>query len=142
MFDMGEVNSAPLGYLLYRVTSVLRPQASAVLTPLGLTLPEFVCMRVLSLHPGLSSAELARHTNVTPQAMNTVLNRLQNRGAVIRPESVPSGRALPTTLTEAGRDLLKQAEDAVRVADDHVLAVLSEADRHRLRQMLQRIGAQ
>lgn len=142
MFDMGEVNSAPLGYLLYRVSSALRPQVAAVLTPLGLTLPEFVCMRVLSLHPGLSSAELARHTGVTPQAMNTVLHRLQNRGAVIRPESVPSGRALPTTLTEAGHDLLKQAEDAVRVADDRVLAVLSDADRNRLRQMLQRIGAQ
>lgn len=142
MFDMADVDDAPLGYLLYRVSSALRPQVAAVLGPLGLTLPEFVCMRVLSLYPGLSSAELARHSGVTPQAMNTVLHRLQNRGAVARPKSVPSGRALPATLTEAGLDLLTQAEDAVRVADGRVLTALTSAEQHHLRQMLERIGAQ
>ncbi|MEB3022344.1 MarR family winged helix-turn-helix transcriptional regulator [[Mycobacterium] crassicus] len=139
---MGDVDAAPLGYLLYRVGSALRPQVTAVLGPLGLTLPEFVCMRVLSLYPGLSSAELARHTNVTPQAMNTVLHRLQKRGAITRPGSVPSGRALPANLTETGGDLLKQAEDAVRVADARVLSALTSAEQHQLRQMLERIGVQ
>jgi len=139
---MGDVDSAPLGYLLYRVSSALRPQATAALGPLGLTLPEFVCMRALSLRPGLSSAELARHTGVTPQAMNTVLHRMENRGAVSRPDSVPSGRALPATLTDAGRDLLARAEAAVRVADSKVLAALSPAEQHRLRQMLERIGVE
>ncbi|WP_046320150.1 MarR family transcriptional regulator [Mycobacterium sp. UM_Kg1] len=139
---MIDVDSAPLGYLLYRASSALRPQVSAVLGPLGLTLPEFACMRVLSLRPGLSSAELARRAGVTPQAMNTVLHRLENRGAVSRPDSVPSGRALPATLTEAGRDLLTKAEQAVRVADGRVLAALSTAEQHRLREMLERIGAE
>nr|CRL82488.1 transcriptional regulator [Mycolicibacter nonchromogenicus] len=71
-----------------------------------------------------------------------MLHRLENRGAVSRPDSVPSGRALPANLTEAGRDLLKRAEDAVRVADGRVLAALSAAEQHRLRQMLERIGAE
>jgi DNA-binding MarR family transcriptional regulator len=55
---------------------------------------------------------------------------------------VPSGRALPATLTDAGRDLLKEAEDAVRVADARVLAALSPAEQHQFRQMLERIGAE
>lgn len=139
---MGAVDDAPLGYLLYRVSSALRPHATAALTPLGLTLPEFVCMRVLSVFPGLSSAELARHTSVTPQAMNTVLHRLQNRGAVARPETVSSGRSLPATLTESGRALLKRAEGEVRVADRRVLSALSAAEQHQLRLMLERIGVQ
>ena len=139
---MTSVQDAPLGYLLYRVSSALRPHATAALTPLGLTLPEFVCMRVLSVFPGLSSAELARHTSVTPQAMNTVLHRLQNRGAVARPETVSSGRSLPATLTESGRALLKRAEGEVRVADRRVLSALSTAEQHQLRQMLERIGVQ
>lgn len=139
---MGAVDDAPLGYLLYRVNSALRPHATSALTPLGLTLPEFVCMRVLSVFPGLSSAELARHTSVTPQAMNTVLHRLQNRGAVARPETVSSGRSLPATLTESGRELLKRAEDEVRIADRRVLSVLSADEQHQLRLMLERIGVQ
>jgi DNA-binding MarR family transcriptional regulator len=99
-------DDAPLGYLLYRVAAVLRPEAAAVLGPLGLTLPEFVCLRMLSMSPGLSSAELSRNSNVTPQAMNTVLRRLEEVGAVARPASVSSGRALPASLTGQGRTLL------------------------------------
>ena len=56
MVDMGQAEDAPLGYLLYRVAAVLRPEVSAVLSPLGLTLPEFVCLRILSLNLGKSSA--------------------------------------------------------------------------------------
>ncbi|HEU0190071.1 MAG TPA: MarR family transcriptional regulator [Mycobacterium sp.] len=134
-------DDAPLGYLLYRVTSALRPEVSAVLSPLGLTLPEFVCLRVLSMHPGMSSAELSRQTNVTPQAMNTVLHRLQNRGAVTRPASVASGRALPAMLTSDGRKLLESAEAAVRVADDRILAKLGTTERLEFKRMLEILGS-
>src|SRR5271155_5549248 len=50
----------PLGFLLYRVMAALRPQVAAELKPLGVGLPEFVCMRILAKHPGLTGAELAR----------------------------------------------------------------------------------
>ena len=138
---MVEAHSAPLGYLLYRVSSSLRPRATAVLGPLGLTLPEFVCMRVLSIHPGLSSAQLARYTGVTPQAMNTVLHRLENRGAVSRPESVASGRALPATLSSGGKELLKRAEAAVRIADAKFLSALTTEEQCEFRRMLDVLGS-
>src|ERR1035441_3268982 len=121
MVDMGTTENAPLGYLLHQVMSTLRPEVAAALSPLGLTLPEFVCMRMLSMSPGLSSAELARLGNVSPQAMNTVLHRLVNAQKVTRPASVASGRALPASLTSEGRTLLKRAESAVREADARVL---------------------
>jgi DNA-binding MarR family transcriptional regulator len=132
---------APLGYLLYRVAAVLRPEVSTVLRPLGLTLPEFVCLRIISMNPGLSSAELSRHTNVTPQAMNTVLRKLQDIGAVARPESVSSGRALPATLTGEGRTVLKRAEAAVRIADAHILAKLTDAQQREFKRMLDKLGS-
>ncbi len=139
--DMDEIGDAPLGYLLYRVGAVLRPEVSAALSPLGLTLPEFVCLRILSLSPGLSSAELARHTNVTPQAMNTVLRKLQDIGAVARPASVPSGRALPATLTGQGRTLLKHAESVVRGADARILTRLTGAQQREFKRMLEKLGS-
>jgi len=112
-----------------------------MLRPLGLTLPEFVCLRMLSLSPGLSSAELARHTSVTPQAMNTVLRKLEDNGVVERPESVSSGRALPATLTSQGRALLRRAEAAVRVADAHILSKLTDAQQREFKRMLGRLGS-
>ena len=117
------------------------PKSSAVLGPLGLTLPEFVCLRMLSMNPGLSSAELSRNTNVTPQAMNTVLRRLEEVGAVARPTSVSSGRALPATLTGQGRTLLKRAEAAVRVADARILAKLTAAQQREFKRMLDKLGS-
>jgi DNA-binding MarR family transcriptional regulator len=141
MIDMGQAEDAPLGYLLYRVGAALRPEVSAVLGPLSLTLPEFVCLRILSMSPGLSSAELSRHTNVTPQAMNTVLRKLEDVGAVARPESVSSGRALPATLTSQGRALLKRAEAAVQLADARILAKLTAAQQREFKRMLGKLGS-
>nr|WP_108637824.1 MarR family transcriptional regulator [Mycobacterium numidiamassiliense] len=138
---MVSTDDAPLGYLLYRVGAVLRPEVSAVLGPLGLTLPEFVCLRVLSMNPGMSSAELSRNSNVTPQAMNTVLRRLEEVGAVARPTSVSSGRALPATLTSQGRTLLKRAEAAVRAADGRILAKLTAAQQRDFKRMLDKLGS-
>ncbi|BBX99973.1 putative HTH-type transcriptional regulator [Mycobacterium seoulense] len=141
MVDMVQAEDAPLGYLLYRVASLLRPEVSAVLGPLGLTLPEFVCLRMLSMFPGTSSAELSRQAGVTPQAMNTVLRKLEDIGAVARPASVSSGRALPATLTGQGRALLKRAEGAVRTADARILAKLTETQQREFKRMLDRLGS-
>jgi DNA-binding MarR family transcriptional regulator len=140
MFDMPELEDQPLGYLLYRLMTALRPEATAALKPLGLALPEFVCMRILSFRPGRSNAELARDINVSPQAMNNVLRGLQDRGVVTRPATVSSGRALPAQLTAEGKALLKRAEAAVKVADDHVLANLTPAQRRDFKRLLAAIG--
>ena len=141
MIDMGTSDDAPLGYLLYQVVATLRPEVAAVLSPLSLTLPEFVCMRMLSMKPGMSSAELSREGNVSPQAMNTVLHRLENAQVVTRPASVASGRALPATLTSQGRTLLKRAEAAVGNADARILAKLTAAQQREFKRMLEKLGS-
>ena len=112
-----------------------------MLGPLGLTLPEFVCLRMLSMFPGMSSAELSRQADVTPQAMNTVLRKLEDIGAVARPTSVSSGRALPATLTGQGRTVLKRAEAAVRTADARILAKLTETQQRDFKRMLDKLGS-
>lgn len=134
MSDFLEVQ--PLGFLMYRVTAVLQPAVTTQLQPLGLSLPEFVCLRILSTAPGQSNAELARHINVSPQAMNNVLRGLQDKGAVRRPDTAKSGRALPAELTPDGARLLKRAEAAVLVAEEQALSNLSAEQRRELKRLL------
>ncbi|WP_036477697.1 MarR family transcriptional regulator [Mycobacterium sp. URHD0025] len=141
MLDMNSdlasgLEEQPLGYLIYRVVAVLQPKVTMQLQPLGLTLPEFVCLRILSMAPGQSNAELARHTNVSPQAMNNVVRGLQERGAVRRPATVDSGRALPAELTAEGAELLKRAEVAVLASEDEVLDRLDSGQRRELKRLL------
>lgn len=140
MEAMTESEDQPLGFLVRRLMARLRPQAALALRPLGLGLPEFVCLRILDEDPGRTSAELARHTHVTAQAMNQVLQGLQDMGLVTRPASAPSGRALPAQLTRKGSALLRRAEAAVGEADDQLLAHLSPAERRQLKRLLYRAG--
>lgn len=139
---MSGSDDSSLGYLLYRVARLLRRKVSAALSPLDLSLSEFLCMRALSINPGMCNAELSRQTNVTPQAMNAVLRRLQDAGLVARPASVVSGRALPAVLTTAGRALGKRAEAAVRAADAPCIARLTASEQREFRRILCALGQQ
>ena len=116
MIDMSEfLEDQPLGYLLHRVANALRSEVtSTVLEPLGLAFPQYICMRILSKFPDRSNAELARDTNVSPQAMNMVLRGLEDRGLVTRPASVSSGRSLPAQLTREGRAVVEKTAPASR----------------------------
>ena len=140
MVGMSEFENQALAFLLRGLMARLRPHAVQALRPLGLGLPEFVCMRILDEDPGRTSAELARHTHVTAQAMNQVLQGLQEVGLVTRPATAPSGRALPAQLTSKGSALLRRAEAAVASSDEHLLAHLSPADRRQLKLLLYRAG--
>lgn len=137
---LGMSRDEPLGFLLYRVMAALRPQVAAELKPLGLGLPEFVCLRILAARPGLTSAELARGTNVSAQAANQVLLALENRGALARSASTPAGRAMPAQLTRSGKTLLKRADAAVKVAEQQVLGHLSADERNQLKELLYAVG--
>ena len=93
-------------------------------------------MALLQANARISNAELARHTNVSPQAMNNVVRGLQDRGVVRRPATVDSGRALPAELTAEGVELLKRAESAVLAAEDEVLDRLDPEQRRELKRLL------
>jgi len=135
--DAGE--DLPLGYLLHRLVNVLRPHVSAELRALGIGLPELVCLRLLERNPGQSGAELARNTRVSAQAMNQVLTRLEDLGAVTRPPA-SAGRTLPAELTPQGRTLLQHAHSAALLADEQLLGAISAAELRRLKQILYKAG--
>lgn len=136
MLYMAQDHDQPLGFLLYQLMAALRPHVTAELRPLGIGLAEFVCMRNVSMWPDQSNAELARHANVTPQAMSLVLRALQDTGLIVRPDGQTSGRSLPARLTRKGAALLRRAEAAVQVADARLLDTLTPAERDEFKRLL------
>ncbi|MCV7239533.1 MarR family winged helix-turn-helix transcriptional regulator [Mycolicibacterium celeriflavum] len=142
MVDMDRpLAEQPLGFLLSRVANALRAEVTTtVLEPLDVAFPQYLCMRILSQHPGRSNAELARDFNVSPQAMNMVLRGLQDRGLVSRPASVSSGRSLPAQLTREGRELLRRTDSGVRAAEDKLMANLTQRQQREFKQILAALG--
>ncbi|WP_099020466.1 MarR family winged helix-turn-helix transcriptional regulator [Mycolicibacterium palauense] len=138
---MNAGSQQPLGYLLYRVAAALRSElVSTVLEPLGLSFPEYICLRMVSQSPGKTNAELARDAGVSPQAMNTVLRGLVRRGLVSRPDTVASGRSLPAKLTGRGAALLTDIDSGTPQAEERVLSVLDAQDRRDFRRILTALG--
>lgn len=138
---MSDRDGQPLGYQLARIAAALRSEVTAgVLDPVNLSFPQYICMRILSLSPGRSNAELARDVNVSPQAMNMVVRGLEDRGLVSRPASVSAGRSLPAELTREGSALLRTIDAGVRDAEVRVLSPLSDRDRREFRRILAELG--
>jgi DNA-binding MarR family transcriptional regulator len=134
---MFEGQEAPLGYLLSRIANALRAEITTnVLEPLGLSFPQYVCLRMLENRSGMSNAEMARFIGVSPQAMNIVVRALQDRDLITRPSTVAAGRSRPTELTRAGRTLLGKTNAGIHAADDALLAGLSAAQRREFRETL------
>ncbi|WNV85921.1 MarR family transcriptional regulator [Umezawaea sp. Da 62-37] len=134
---MGQVETVgsldeSVGYALKRAAAALRAAMDAALRPLELSVPQYACLELLARQPGLSNAELARGAFVTRQSMNLVLRGLQDRGLVVRPETAPHGRALPSSLTPAGGELLRAASATVRAVELRMLTPFSADDQARL----------
>jgi len=127
-----------LGYLVKETSSALRVSMEAVLRPLGMSITHYSCLELLAQRPGLSNSELARGAFVTRQSMNVLLQSLEKVGRVSRPGQAPSGRVLPTQLTDAGREQLAAASAAVRAVEDRMKSGLSAAEQDQLRMLLAR----
>ncbi len=142
ILGMSQSDDEPLGYLLYRVMAVLRPQLATELSPLGIGVPEFVCMRILSTTPGITGAEMARGNSVSAQAINQILHALEDRGVVTRSTSTstPAGKSMPAQLTRRGKALLKRADTAAHLADQRILTRLNADQRRQLKRLLSTVG--
>jgi DNA-binding MarR family transcriptional regulator len=114
-----------LGYLLKEASSALRAAMEEVLRPLGMTMTHYSCLELLAQRPGLSNSELARGAFVTRQTMNVLLQALERDGVVARAAVAPSGKALPTELTDLGREQLAAASAAVRGVERRMLDGMS-----------------
>lgn len=128
-----------LGYLLKEASSALRIAMEDVLRPLGMTVTSYSCLELLAQRPGLSNSELARGAFVTRQSMNVLLQSLEREGWVTRATTASEGRALPVTLTDAGRRQRAQASAAVKTVEDRMLAELSAPERRQAFELLTRM---
>lgn len=118
---------------LHRLFTTLRADIVAALAPLNVPFTQYVCLQMLQTAPHQTNAELARAMGVSPQAMNGVLQRMQDGGLIDRPDITDFGRGRPASLTGYGRSTLEQADAAVHVLEQQRLSGLTEAQRVALR---------
>ena len=116
---------ARVGYLIKRAQSVLHDAMAGALESHQLTVTQFAVLTGLDEEPGLSNADLARRTFVTPQSMHAVLQELERLEFVVRRPHPQHQRVLQAELTEAGLRTLKSANRSVNAVEELMLRNLS-----------------
>jgi DNA-binding MarR family transcriptional regulator len=117
-----------IGYLLRQAHQAFRAAAQAELAALGLTLPQYSVLSVAGAEPGLSGAELARDSMLTPQTTNEIIALLVKAKLLERRPDARDRRVRRLIVTEAGQELLARARPAVHAAERRMTASLSDAD--------------
>lgn len=103
-----------LGYLFRVAYQNFRRRLESALAGHGLTVPAYSALSAFDARPQMSSAELARLLDVTPQTMNTLVHELLGRSLLTRERRPSQGKTLLLRLSPRGRRLLDIATDTVR----------------------------
>jgi DNA-binding MarR family transcriptional regulator len=113
--NIGPVRTAaglPVSYLIATIARAISRELAAVRRP-GIAGPQVAPLLALRREPGLSNAQLARRSYVTPQSMNDVVIGLEQEGLIRRTPDGGNRRILRAYLTPAGRKFLSQWEKAI-----------------------------
>jgi DNA-binding MarR family transcriptional regulator len=126
-----------VSYLIKRVERGLRAALDAALKPLGVTTTEYTALSVLARRSGLSSAQLARRSFVSDQAMNQIVVVLERNGWIERSADPHHARILRAKLTRAGRAIHAACDRVTAPIERRLLDGLSSEDTERLRKILE-----
>ena len=135
----GDASSAPrVSYLIKWVERGLRLRLDAALQEQGVSAHEYTALSVLARRDGLSSAQLARRTLVTAQAMNQLVIGLEKRGLIVRRADPEHNKIQRASLTSAGRKLVAACDRASAPVEELLLSGLNAAEIATFRQALTR----
>lgn len=100
-----------LCFLVYSTNLALNQLYRKLLTPLGLTYPQYLVMLVLWEKDGLTVSEIGEKLFLESSTLTPLLKKLQSNGIVNRERSTKDERQVIISLTAAGHALKLKAVD-------------------------------
>ncbi len=132
-----DIGAPRVSYVVARLERAVRQAIAERVRPYGLTTLQYTTLSVLGRRRGgLSNAQLARRSYMTPQSMSEVIEALERAGLIKRHPHPNHRRVLPATLTAKGRRVLAACEGAVGEMEEEMMAELSPAERSSLLEAL------
>jgi DNA-binding MarR family transcriptional regulator len=125
-----------LGSLFSQVSRLEHARAHELLEELSLYRGQHRILRALWRQDGLTHTELSRQAHVRPSTMSTTIQRMEKAGLVERKHDTEDQRVSRVHLTEAGRALQGDVEQAWCKLEDEMFAGLTLEERVLLRRLL------
>jgi len=131
-----------LGYLLRQANVAYRLHMDRALADLGVTPPQFSVLTIVSAYPGLSNADLARLSLLTPQTVSVIVNNLVRSGLLKRRPHAVHGRIQHLDITENGRELLTDCRKRVHKIEQQLAMGFSHGEQAIIRHWLVSIAVE
>jgi DNA-binding MarR family transcriptional regulator len=129
-----------LGYLVRQASGLIRLAMERALADLEVTPPQFTVLTMIVAYPGLSGADLARLTFLTPQTINVIVRNLQRAGAIEKTAHAGHGRILQLTVTARGMALLRRCRTRVVEVETRLAELLGREEERTVRRWLSRVA--
>jgi DNA-binding MarR family transcriptional regulator len=129
-----------LTYLLRQAGTAVRGAMDRQLVEFGLTFPQYTSLVMINAYPGLSNADLARITLLTPQTVNAVVQTLDRAGMIARTAHATHRKILCLTITEQGALRLAEARQHTAPMEARLSAGLSDGELQLIRHWLTRVA--
>ncbi|PIT01617.1 MarR family transcriptional regulator [Bradyrhizobium nitroreducens] len=131
-----------LGYLLRQAHAAVRLTLERTLADLGVTSPQFAVLTMLNAYPGLSGADVARLTFLTPQTVGVIIRNLERDGAIVMTPHPVHGRIQQWTLTKRGTALLTACRERVIALEKRLASGLDAKAEASIRRWLANVATE
>lgn len=105
----------------------------------GITAREWRALAVLKYLGKVPLQELAKHSGLLKSQMSRTVSAMIERGYIEKTANPGDGRSILLCLSAEGLDLSEQILDDSFERNEHMLSTLSQAERHMLIELLQRV---
>lgn len=129
------------GSLVHNVAYLLCCCIDGALHPYGLSRVRLLAIEIVELNDLLSQTDLAAQLQLGTTATGKLLDRLEERGPVLRPDDSYDRRTNRLTLTADARNRLMRPKPAGEAIREEVLQDLSDAQLSSLQRLLLKIEA-
>jgi DNA-binding MarR family transcriptional regulator len=129
-----------VGYLMRQANAALRLRMERAMDDYGVTVPQFNVLTMLAAYPGISNADVARLSMLTPQTVSVIVANLERSGAIERRPHAVHGRIQHIDVTPGGNALLKSCRERVREIERQLLNGLTPDEEQLIRRWLVRVA--
>ena len=128
---------------IVRTADLLKREFAAAVEPFGVTLQQYNVLRILrgALPERLPTMVIAERMIEKTPGITGLLDRLEDKGLVVRERQADDRRCSRCSITQKGMDLLAEMDSSVDAADDRVLSMLNRSDVASLIQILDSVRA-
>ena len=136
--DIGEIRNI-VGFHIRLAHGAVYRHFTETFTDLDLTQKQVSVLWLVDDHPDIAQTDLAHRMRMDRATTMAIINRLEARDLLIRGKSETDGRKQTLNLTEAGKEMLRVAKQAILDHENWLKSRFSDKEVTKLIELLTRI---